>query len=81
DSTLPLVMSEMVRTSAKWVLLGEYFADETTEVPYRGHEGALFKRDYGKLFAELFPDWTQADSGFLSKDESCDDVTWWLFSR
>jgi pseudaminic acid biosynthesis-associated methylase len=81
DSTLPLVMAEMVRTAAQWVLLGEYFAEETTEVTYRGHEGALFKRDYGTLFAQLFPDWSQADSGFLSKDDGWDDVTWWLFER
>jgi spore coat polysaccharide biosynthesis protein SpsF len=81
DSTLPLVMAEMVRTSSRWILLGEYFAEETTEVGYRGHEGALFKRDYGKLFAELFPDWSQPDSGFLSKEEGWDDVTWWLFER
>jgi pseudaminic acid biosynthesis-associated methylase len=81
DSTLPLVMAEMVRTASRWVLLGEYFAEETTEVGYRGHEGALFKRDYGKLFTELFPDWSQADMGFLSKDDGWDDVTWWLFER
>jgi pseudaminic acid biosynthesis-associated methylase len=81
DSTLPLVMAEMVRTSSRWVLLGEYFAEEATEVPYRGHEGALFKRDYGKLFVELFPEWSQADSGFLGKDEGWDDITWWLFER
>lgn len=36
DLTPPVVMSEMVRPSARWVLLGECFADETTEVPYRG---------------------------------------------
>ncbi|HEX2784787.1 MAG TPA: pseudaminic acid biosynthesis-associated methylase [Ilumatobacteraceae bacterium] len=81
DSTLPLVMSEMVRTSARWVFMGEYFAEETTEVHYRGHDSALFKRDYGAIFAELFPDWVQADSGFLSRDAGWDDVTWWLFER
>lgn len=82
DETLPDVMAEMVRTSSRWVLCGEYFADETVEVPYHGHEGALFKRDYGRLFAESFSDeLRQVDTGFLSKDEGWDDVTWWLFER
>jgi spore coat polysaccharide biosynthesis protein SpsF len=81
DSTLPTVMAEMVRTAARGVLMGEYFAEETTEVRYRGHDSALFKRDYGAMFAELFPDWEPADSGFLSRDEGWDDVTWWLFER
>src|SRR4051812_40424625 len=31
ESTLPLVMSEVVRTSSRYVLCGEYFANETTE--------------------------------------------------
>lgn len=79
ESTLPLVMSEMVRTSRKWVLCGEYFAESTEEVGYRGHEGALFRRDYGRLFTELFPQLSLHSSGFLGKNAGWDDVTWWLF--
>jgi pseudaminic acid biosynthesis-associated methylase len=81
ESTLPLVMSEMVRCSSRWVLCGEYFADETTEVGYRGHEGALFKRDYGRLFVELYPDLRLEATGFLGTDDGWDDITWWLFER
>jgi pseudaminic acid biosynthesis-associated methylase len=81
DSTLPLVMHEMVRCSRRWVLCGEYFADASEEVPYRGHEGALFRRDYGGLFRELFPELVLRDSGFLGREAGWDDVTWWLFER
>ena len=81
DSTLPIVMHEMVRCSRRWVLCGEYFAEGSEEVPYRGHAGALFRRDYGTLFRELFPELTLARQGFLGKDEGWDDITWWLFER
>jgi pseudaminic acid biosynthesis-associated methylase len=80
-TTLPLVMSEMVRCTRRWVLCGEYFADQPEEVAYRGHEGALFRRDYGRLFLELFPELELRDQGFLGKDQGWDDVTWWLFEK
>lgn len=81
ESTLPLVMAEMVRTSSRYVLCGEYYGEVTTEVPYRGNDGALFRRDYGGIFLELFPELTQVATGFLGSDEGWDDVTWWLFRR
>ena len=81
DSTLPLVMNEIVRVSRMYILCGEYFAAETTEVPYRGHSGALFKRDYGRLYQELFPELVLLEEGFLGQDQGWDDVTWWLFER
>lgn len=81
ESTLPLVMAEMVRCSGRWVLCGEYAADETIEVPYRGQAGALFKRPYGRLFRELFAELELVREGHLGRDEGWDDVTWWLFER
>jgi hypothetical protein len=71
----------MVRCSRRWVLCGEYHAEYTVEVPYRGQEGALFKRDYGRLFLELFPDLTLRDQGFLGRDDGWDDVTWWVLEK
>ncbi len=79
DETLPHVMSEMVRVSRRWVLCGEYHAPETTEVGYRGHDGALFKRDYGRLFEESFPELEPRGGGFLGRDQGWDDVTWAAF--
>jgi len=81
ETTLPLVMGEMVRCSRRWVLCGEYHDTETVEVPYREHRGALFRRDYGRLFLELFPDLVLTRQGFLGKDEGWDDITWWLFEK
>jgi spore coat polysaccharide biosynthesis protein SpsF len=81
DETLPLVMSEIVRTSRRYVLCGEYFAEAAVEVPYRGHSGALFKRDYGTLYQSLFPELALLEQGFLGRDQGWDDVTYWVFER
>ncbi len=81
DSTLPLVMSEIVRCSRRFVLCGEYYAKQTIEVPYRGQDGALFKRDYGGLYRDLFPELRLVQHQFLGRDEGCDDVTVWLFEK
>jgi spore coat polysaccharide biosynthesis protein SpsF len=79
ESTLPLVMGEIVRTSNRYVLCGEYHSYETVEVAYREQHGALFKRDYGKMYRELFPELELIRQGFLGRDQGWDDITWWLF--
>jgi pseudaminic acid biosynthesis-associated methylase len=81
ESTLPLVMSEIVRCSSRYILCGEYYAEKTTEVTYRGQAGALFKRDYGHLYQELFPDLELRKQGFLSRADGWDDVTYWMFEK
>ncbi|MFH1443918.1 MAG: pseudaminic acid biosynthesis-associated methylase [Candidatus Peregrinibacteria bacterium] len=73
------VMKEMVRCSRKYVLCMEYFAEETEEVPYRNQKGALFKRNYGKLF-QAFP-LTLLKQDYLGPEEGWDRVTWWLFQK
>ncbi len=79
---LPVVMSEIVRCSRKYILCGEYFAERLTEVPYRGQAGALWKQDYGGLYQRLFPELVLRKQGFLSKNETpWDDVTYWLFEK
>jgi len=81
ESTLPIVMSEVVRVSRRNVLAIEYHADTTTEVPYRGEAGALFKRDYRGLYSALFPELRALDGGLLTASEGWDDATWTLFVR
>lgn len=82
EETVTKVMTEMVRLSRKWVFCAEYYDTETVEVPYRGQEGALFRRDYKRLFQELFPDeLTLVREGYLGPDDGWDRDTWWLFER
>lgn len=81
ESTLPLVMAEVVRCSRRYILCAEYFADTPTEVPYRGARDALIKRDFGRLYRELFPELRLLRKDFIGRDEGWDDVTIWLFEK
>lgn len=81
EATLPAVMAEIVRCSRRYVLCGEYFAETTMEIAYRGQTGALFKRNYGRLYQESFPELQLRKQGFLTREQGWDDVTWWLFEK
>lgn len=80
--TLPIVMAEIVRCSRRYVLCGEYAAETLTEVPYRGQSGALWKRDFGALYQQLFPELVLRKTGFLAREEGgWDDVTYWILEK
>lgn len=79
--TLPIVMAEIVRCANRYVLCGEYFSSEPETVTYRGEIDALFKRDFGSFYQELFPDLILRKKGFLSKADGWDDVTYWIFEK
>src|SRR5262249_23751425 len=82
DETLDKVMSEMVGVSSHYVFCGEYFDADTVEDSYCGEERALFRRDYGALFLDLFPfDLALVREGQVRPEEGWDVVTWWLFER
>jgi pseudaminic acid biosynthesis-associated methylase len=79
---LETVMGELVRCSRRYVLCGEFHADEPEEVPYRGERGVLFKRDWGALYQQLFPQLRLLERRFEARGESVwDDVTFWLFEK
>jgi pseudaminic acid biosynthesis-associated methylase len=50
------IFNEMHRVSSRYIWGFEYFAPQYTEIPYRGHEGLLWKADYGQLILDRFPD-------------------------
>jgi pseudaminic acid biosynthesis-associated methylase len=73
-------MRQVIRCSRRYVLAGEYYASDVTEVPYRGQEGALYKRDYGALYEALDSNLRLVETGFLAASEGpFDDITYWLF--
>ena len=82
DEALGEAMTEIVRCSSRYVLCGEYHADEDVEIPYRGVSGALFKRDYGRLYTARFPQLRLLAQGLLPRElGGWDDLAWWLFDQ
>ena len=74
--------SEIHRVSSKYIVCREYFATEPESKNYRGHDGLLFKRDFGAFWLDNFPDIELVDYGFLwHKVTGIGDLTWWVFRK
>lgn len=75
-------MDEIHRVASKYVFCSEYFSPRPETITYRGHEGLLFKNDFGGLYMDRFPDLELVDYGFFWKRATgLDDPTWWLFRK
>jgi pseudaminic acid biosynthesis-associated methylase len=53
---LPHAMDEIYRCSRKYIWGFEYYAPETTELSYHGHNLLLWKMDFAKRYLERFSD-------------------------
>jgi pseudaminic acid biosynthesis-associated methylase len=53
-------LDEIRRCTRQYVWGWEYYAEEYTEVPYRGHGALLWKTDFAGLYRERFPELTLA---------------------
>lgn len=75
-------MRELYRCSARYIVSIEYFADQPTEVPYRGHGDVLFKQDFGGFWLDNFTDLRVCSYGFAWKRVTgLDNLTWWLLEK
>lgn len=79
---LQQAVGEVFRTSARYIWCGEYYAENPTEVPYRGLGGSLFKRDFGAYYLSCFSELELVDDGFLEKETTgFDNLRWWLLRK
>jgi len=78
---LPKAIDEIYRVSSKYILVIEYFAENETLIPYRGHNNLLWKRDFKKHFMERYPNLKLLRSGFWDRENGFDRTHWWLFER
>jgi pseudaminic acid biosynthesis-associated methylase len=49
------IAAEMARCSGRFIWGFEYFAETTTEVNYRGHQGFLWKADFPRIISSAAP--------------------------
>jgi spore coat polysaccharide biosynthesis protein SpsF len=81
---LPAVYRKLAECATRHVLMAEYYNRRAEEIVYRGHNGKLFRRDFGGEFMDACPEFQLMDYGFsYHRDarERQDDLTWFLFQR
>jgi len=73
---------EIHRVARRYVVCVEYFSGREEEIHYRGHDSALFKRDFGGFYLDNFPDLKLLDYGFAWKRVTgLDNLTWQVFRK
>jgi pseudaminic acid biosynthesis-associated methylase len=81
---LPSVYDKLVAASSRYVMVCEYYNPTPVEVSYRGHEHALFKRDFAGEILDAHPELRLVDYGFTYHRDPVhplDDSTWFLMEK
>jgi pseudaminic acid biosynthesis-associated methylase len=81
---LPDIYDKLVAASSRYVMVCEYYNPSPVEVPYRGHEQALFKRDFAGEILDTHPELRLVDYGFTYHRDPVhplDDSTWFLMEK
>jgi pseudaminic acid biosynthesis-associated methylase len=78
---LPSAIQRIYRTSRHYLLAIEYFAEQETEISYRGRTNALWKRNFKKHIEELYPSLRLLRSGYWDELVGFDASTWWLWEK
>lgn len=82
--SLDAVYHAAYRACSRYICVAEYYNPSPVEVPYRGHSGKLFKRDFAGELLDRYPDLKLVDYGFVyHRDPSFpqDDITWFLLEK
>jgi spore coat polysaccharide biosynthesis protein SpsF len=82
--SLPDIYDKLVEASSRYVMVCEYYNPSPVEVSYRGHEHALFKRDFAGEILDAHPELRLVDYGFTYHRDPLhplDDSTWFLMEK
>ncbi len=75
-------MREIHRVAHRWIICAEYFAPSEEMIPYRGHDNALWRRDYGSLYLDQFPDLRCHSCMFAwRRMTGLDNLVFWIFEK
>jgi len=83
-SVLSEVYDKLFYASSRYLVLVEYYNPSPVEVPYRGHSGRLFKRDFAGEMLDRFPTLRVVDYGFVWRRDPVfpqDDPTWFVLQK
>lgn len=83
-NSLPVVYDHIASWTRRYFLLIEYYSPSPVEIPYRGHSGKLFKRDFAGEFLDSVEGFELSDYGFAyhrAQPHPQDDLTWFLLER
>ena len=72
-------LDELYRVSRRWIIAIEYDHANEVEIEYRGHAGALWKRDHGAAWQARYPALAKRATGRLGDADGYDDCTFHLF--
>lgn len=78
------VYEVLYNSTSKYICIVEYYNPSPVEIPYRGHDGYLFKRDFAGEFMDKYSEVKLVDYGFVyhrDNNFSADDLTWFLLSK
>lgn len=78
------VYQKLYESSKQYILIAEYYNPSPVNIPYRGHDNKLFKRDFAGEMLELYSDLKLVDYGFSYRKDPVfpqDDITWFLLRK
>jgi pseudaminic acid biosynthesis-associated methylase len=80
---LDLAYEIIASSSARYVLISEYYNPVPVGIDYRGQKDRLFKRDFAGEFMQLNQEFNLIDYGFHYRNGHYfgDDQTWFLMER
>ena len=81
DDGLKKALSEIYRVSNKYILIMEYYAEETRERPFLGEMGITWERPYDKIIMSWCPRLKPIEKGFLTKKEGFNNIHYWMFKK
>lgn len=83
-NSLSDVYKTMYEASSRYICVAEYYNPTPIEIPYRGHSGKLFKRDFAGELMSMYDQLELVDYGFVYHRDSLfalDDITWFLLRK
>jgi pseudaminic acid biosynthesis-associated methylase len=80
--TLADAMREIARVSRRYILASEYFAEQDTEIEYRGRPGLMWKCDFLKHYQEAVPGLALVRNGRWGVEDGFSGTAhWWLLEK